>query len=107
MAGEVFRFDLDDEMFAEIKHNFNTAISSILRGMLEKDVCEGEIALTVKLSLVPADAVTEDGEEKAIINPRIEHKVVTKMMEARQRERSAVGWVMISLRWSRTATADS
>lgn len=75
----VFYFDIDDELFAAIKQNFNAGINEILTSMQKKDVYEGELALSVKVSLSPTTVTDANGDEKEIIVPVIDHKAVTKM----------------------------
>lgn len=75
----VFYFDIDDELFAGIKKNFNQGINDILTSMQKKEVYEGELALSVKVSLSPTTVTNVNGEENEIIVPVIDHKAVTKM----------------------------
>ena len=90
---DTFRLNIDDELFGEIKHNFNSAVSSILEGMREKDVCEGEISLKVKISLLPQDVIDADGVEETITTPEIEHNVVTKMTVKSKTEGKIKGYI--------------
>lgn len=75
----VFYFDIDDDLFAEIKGNINRGINDILNGMNEKNVSEGEMSLSVKIILVPEIVTERSGREKKILVPHIEHKTSTKM----------------------------
>ena len=75
----VFYFDIDDDLFAEIKGNINKGINDILNGMNEKNVSEGEMSLSVKIILVPEIVTERSGREKKILVPHIEHKTSTKM----------------------------
>lgn len=75
----VFYFDIDDELFSGIKQNFNVGINEILAGMQKKNVYEGELALSVKISLAKTMVTDANGEEKEIVVPMINHKAVTKM----------------------------
>ena len=78
MKGQHY-FDIDDELFEQVKKNFNSGINSILQGMQEKGVCEGELSLSVKVSLRENLVTNASGEDELIIVPSIEHKAVTKM----------------------------
>lgn len=75
----VFYFDIDDELFASIKDNFNRGINDILTGMQEKNVYEGNLTLSVNILLSPTVVTDVNGDEKQIIVPVINHKAVTKM----------------------------
>ena len=88
----VFYFNIDDELFAGIKNNFNQGINDILTSMQKKDVYEGELALSVKVSLSPTTVTDANGEEKEIIVPVINHKAVTKMSVKSKTEGSIKGY---------------
>lgn len=76
---DIHYFDIDDELFAEIKGNFNRGINSILDGMQKKNVSDGELSLSVKISLKGVLATDRNGHETEITVPEISHKAVTKM----------------------------
>ncbi len=75
----LYYFDIDDELFSELKKNLNRAITSVIAGMQKKNVCEGEVTLSAKVSFAELQVVDANGIEKMITVPNISHKVVTKM----------------------------
>lgn len=75
----LYYFDIDDELFAEIKNNFNSGVNSILDKMTQKNVSDGELTLSVKVSLETATVTGADGNLKEILVPNIKHKATTKM----------------------------
>ena len=75
----IYYFDIDDELFKEIKGNINIGINDILDGMSEKNVSEGEMSLSVKIVLLPELVTDVNGKQKRILIPHIEHKTSTKM----------------------------
>ena len=75
----LFYFDIDDELFAEIKGNFNAGINSILDKMAQKGVSDGELTMNVKISLETTTVTDAGGNLKEILVPTIHHKATTKM----------------------------
>lgn len=75
----LFYFDIDDELFKDIKDNFNAGINSILDKMNQKNVSEGELTLNVKISLTETTVTDINGNLKEILVPDIKHKATTKM----------------------------
>lgn len=75
----LYYFDIDDELFSELKLNLNRGLNSILDKMVNKDVCEGELTLSVKVSLRTETVTDCNGEVKEILTPEISHKEITKM----------------------------
>lgn len=75
----LFYFDIDDELFAEIKNNFNSGINSILDKMSQKNVSDGELTLKVNISLESTTVTDVNGNLKEILVPTIDHKASTKM----------------------------
>ena len=75
----LFYFDIDDELFKDIKDNFNSGINSILDKMNQKNVSEGELTLNVKVSLTETTVTDINGNLKGILVPDIKHKATTKM----------------------------
>lgn len=75
----LYFFNLDDELLSEVKADINAALERILAGMSEKGVSDGEVSLSLKISLHDDEIVTADGELKDVLIPEIEHKVSTKM----------------------------
>jgi len=81
----IYYFDIDDELFKEIKGNINIGINDILDGMSEKNVSEGEMSLSVKIVLLPELVTDVNGKQKRILIPHIEHKTSTKMTVKKSR----------------------
>ena len=89
--GRLHYFDIDDEFLADIKGNFNKGINQILDGMEKKNVCEGDLTIGVKISLLKVPRTDADGDEESVTVPVIKHKVVTKM-SVKNEEKGEIGF---------------
>lgn len=75
----LYYFDIDDELFSGLKASLNLGINSILDGMVQKNVYQGELTLSVKVALSNELVTDSNGDLKEITVPCITHKAVTKM----------------------------
>lgn len=76
---QIYNFEITDEMFYQVRADLDEAINQTLDKMREKEVNEGEIALSLKIHLNDETIITEDGEGGEVFVPLITHKVTTKL----------------------------